>query len=232
MENEKTFSHWYFRHPAHQEIAQSRYYLKDSFGKLIETDISQCFVRVTKHLTGICVDLDDRRIQKDVTTVDVLQYNDAVDILQHMLEKRLLPGGRVLAQSGTKTTNLNNCFVLHSADNKQAILNLQKNHFLIQSGGGGVGINASVWRPRWSWVAGNNARSCGAIGWVSLLSTQSALISQSGNRSGANLCLLEDWHPDLLDYIDWKTIHNWSSVISEFASIYDPSLYNLSELCT
>ena len=201
---EQEYKSAFFLHPAHEEIAKARYYLKDGKGELVEKEIEDVFKRVAMYLYG------------GIESSAIAQ----VTVLA-MLNKQLLPGGRILAQAGTRVKNLLNCFVIGADDNRETIMELNRKHFVIQTDGGGVGLNASVWRPRGSWVAGNQSRSCGAIGFISLLSTQASIISQGGNRSGANLAILEDWHPDLLDFIEWKSKHNWFLAISEFANIHD-----------
>lgn len=213
-----SYNHWYFRHPAHEQIAQDRYYLKDDQGNLLETDIQQVFQRVVKHLTGI-----------DPLSPEINVNDDAYTVYMNLIKKRLMPGGRILAQAGTRTTNLNNCFVLGFEDNRETISKVQHQHFMIQSQGGGTGFNISKLRPRWSWVRGNQARSCGSIGFTSGFSYWSSLIAQGGNRSGANLAMLEDWHPDLLDFIDWKSNHSWANQIQQFATITNSDGYGIYE---
>ena len=239
------YDHWLFKHPVHQEIAQDRYYLKDERGELVEHDISTVFARVVRHLTGFEFSLQLQADTREWTVCPIpgqgwrsLQASDTVGIsaeeraqrlLEVMLKRRLMGGGRILAQAGTRVTNLNNCFVLGSGDSREEISALMHEHLMIQSGGGGTGIDASVWRPRWSWVKGNQSRSCGAIGWISLISRQAAVVQQGGNRSGANLAKLDDWHPDLLDFINWKTEHNWMQQFREFANVFDQEACKLFE---
>jgi adenosylcobalamin-dependent ribonucleoside-diphosphate reductase len=230
------YKHWFFRHPVHAEIAQDRYYLKGPTGEPVETDISEVFVRVVAYLTGYRFTIERSEeigwvIAHPIATPNgvTAPMRRAMDLLRNMLDRRLMGGGRILAQAGTRVQNLNNCFVLGSGDTREEISALMHQHLLIQSGGGGTGIDASVWRPRWSWVAGNQSRSCGAIGWISLISQQASLVQQGGNRSGANMGKLDDWHPDLLDFINWKTDHNWIQQFKQFANIYDQEGYKLFE---
>jgi ribonucleoside-diphosphate reductase alpha chain len=229
------YKHWFFRHPVHFEIAQDRYFLKDVHGEPIEKDISEVFARVVQHLTGFQFSMryDESAGEWLVFTIGDHQLSEdeekAKRLLEVMLKRRLMGGGRILAQAGTKVENLNNCFVLGSGDSREEISALLHQHLLIQSGGGGTGIDASVWRPRWSWVKGNQSRSCGAIGWISLISRQASLIQQGGNRSGANMGKLDDWHPDLLDFINWKTEHNWMQQFQGFSNVFDQEGYKLFE---
>lgn len=88
-----------------------------------------------------------------------------------------------------------------------------------------TGINFSTLRPSGSVCKSSQARSSGAVGYITDLSYQSANISQGGNRSGANLGLLEDWHPDLLEFISKKSNSNWENIRS-FASIIDEEAFS------
>ncbi len=75
----------------------------------------------------------------------------------------------------------------------------------IFSRGGGVGINVSTLRPRYAYVKGVNGRSSGSVSWASLYSFVTGLIEQGGSRRGALMLILNDWHPDIYEFIDAKT---------------------------
>ncbi|MBZ0288366.1 MAG: ribonucleoside-diphosphate reductase, adenosylcobalamin-dependent, partial [Anaerolineae bacterium] len=74
----------------------------------------------------------------------------------------------------------------------------------IMSRGGGVGINISSLRPRHSYVKGVNGRSSGAVSWGALYSFVTGLLEQGGSRRGALMLILNDWHPDIFDFINSK----------------------------
>ena len=74
----------------------------------------------------------------------------------------------------------------------------------IMSRGGGVGLNLSSLRPRHAYVKGVNGRSSGSVSWGALFSFVTGLIEQGGSRRGALMLILNDWHPDILDFINSK----------------------------
>jgi ribonucleoside-diphosphate reductase alpha chain len=74
----------------------------------------------------------------------------------------------------------------------------------IMSRGGGVGINLSSLRPRRAVVKGVNGSSSGAVSWGGLFSYTTGLIEQGGSRRGALMLMINDWHPDLIDFITVK----------------------------
>lgn len=198
----------YFYTPAHLEIAKARYFLKDSSGNLLETDIAESFKRET----------------------DFIYQNDSEDhklnAFKNRCEKKALPAGRPLAQAGTSVKNMYNCFVLgFKDDTREAISELKRQHFHIQSQGGGTGFDFSVLRPEGSYLKTTQGHSSGAVGFITDISYQASNTQQSGNRSGANLALLHDWHPDLYDFIFHKSQHNWEN-LRHFALIQDEGAFS------
>ena len=120
---------------------------------------------------------------------------------------KMVPGGRILAGAGvTEELTLFNCYVLHSPkDSRGGIMETLTQMTEIMSRGGGVGINLSSLRPRRALVRGVNGSSSGAVSWGGLFSYTTGLIEQGGSRRGALMLMLNDWHPDLLEFITVKT---------------------------
>lgn len=74
----------------------------------------------------------------------------------------------------------------------------------IMARGGGVGINLSSLRPRRAIVRGVNGSSSGSVSWGGLFSYTTGLIEQGGSRRGALMLMINDWHPDVVDFITVK----------------------------
>ncbi|MGI6542728.1 MAG: LAGLIDADG family homing endonuclease [Limnochordia bacterium] len=125
---------------------------------------------------------------------------------------RFSPGGRINTMLGTgQNLTAYNCYVIplksntnKGTDSRQAIVDTLGNMVEIMSRGGGVGINLSPLRPRLSYVSGVNGRSSGSVSWGALFSFATGLVEQGGSRRGALMLILEDWHPDLLEFITAK----------------------------
>lgn len=126
---------------------------------------------------------------------------------------RFSPGGRINAMLGTgQELTAYNCYVLPlegndpsiPRDSRQAIIDTLGNMVEVMSRGGGVGINLSTLRPRLAYVKGVNGRSSGAVSWGGLFSFATGLVEQGGSRRGALMLILNDWHPDILDFINAK----------------------------
>lgn len=100
---------------------------------------------------------------------------------------------------------VSNCYVIPSPrDSRGGIMDTLTQMTEIMSRGGGVGINISSLRPRHSYVKGVNGRSSGAVSWGALYSFVTGLIEQGGSRRGALMLILNDWHPDVFDFINSK----------------------------
>jgi len=195
----------YFVNPAHEAIARSRYYLKDEKGRPFEKNIFETFKRVNDYI-----------YQNDP---------DHRELAQALCEdKKIMYAGRPLAQAGTGIQNMFNCFVLGIGDSREEISECQRIHFHIQAHGGGTGINFSKLRPSGSWCKGANARSSGPEGFITAMGYLSSNIQQGGNRSGANMGILEDWHPGLLKFITKKSRGNWENV-RKFSVVTDENKF-------
>lgn len=119
---------------------------------------------------------------------------------------KLVPGGRIAAGAdASDELTLFNCYVIPSPhDSRGGIMATLSEMTEIMSRGGGVGINLSSLRPRRAIVRGVSGSSSGAVSWGGLFSYTTGLIEQGGSRRGALMLMINDWHPDLLDFITVK----------------------------
>ena len=119
---------------------------------------------------------------------------------------KFVPGGRILTAAGTdQDLTYYNCYVIPSPqDSRDGIMKTLSQMTEIMSRGGGVGINLSTLRPRHAYVQGVNGRSSGAVSWGALYSFVTGLIEQGGSRRGALMLILNDWHPDIFNFINSK----------------------------
>ena len=119
---------------------------------------------------------------------------------------KFVPGGRILTAAGTdQDLTFYNCYVIPSPnDSREGIMTTLTQMTEIMSRGGGVGINLSTLRPRHAYVKGVNGRSSGAVSWGGLYSFVTGLIEQGGSRRGALMLILNDWHPDVINFINSK----------------------------
>ncbi len=115
----------------------------------------------------------------------------------------LVPAGRVLFGAGSQTeVTFFNCFVMpFMHDSRGGISEHRKQVMEIMSRGGGVGTNGSTLRPKNALAKGVNGKSSGSVSWLNDLSQLTHLVEQGGSRRGAQMIMLADWHPDIIDFI-------------------------------
>lgn len=120
-----------------------------------------------------------------------------------LVNMNFVPAGRVLygAGSGTDVTYFN-CYVMpFVADSREGISEHRKQVMEIMSRGGGVGTNGSTLRPRNTLARGVNGKSSGSVSWLDDIAKLTHLVEQGGSRRGAQMIMLSDWHPDILEFI-------------------------------
>lgn len=190
-------------------------------GKIVALDIPQVTIEL---LDGEVVSRDIEQVDKPLET-DPGQMMDRVAKGIAMIEQtpelqkewaerfrwllddwKFVPAGRILTAAGTdQSLTYYNCYVIPSPnDSRGGIIETLRQMTEIMSRGGGVGINISSLRPRHAYVKGVNGRSSGAISWGALYSFVTGLIEQGGSRRGALMLILNDWHPDVFDFINSK----------------------------
>lgn len=122
---------------------------------------------------------------------------------QQLSTLNFIPAGRVLygAGAGTDVTYFN-CYVMpFVADSREGISDHRKQVMEIMSRGGGVGTNGSTLRPRNTLARGVNGKSSGSVSWLDDIAKLTHLVEQGGSRRGAQMIMLADWHPDILEFI-------------------------------
>lgn len=126
------------------------------------------------------------------------------DLFYRQLSKmNVIPAGRVLygAGSGTEVTYFN-CFVMPFVhDSRGGIATHRKEVMEIMSRGGGVGTNGSTLRPKSAPAKGVGGKSSGAVSWLNDIANLTHLVEQGGSRRGAQMIMLADWHPDIIEFI-------------------------------
>ncbi|MFV0480338.1 MAG: vitamin B12-dependent ribonucleotide reductase [Anaerorhabdus sp.] len=126
------------------------------------------------------------------------------ELFYEQLKKvNVIPAGRVLygAGSGTEVTYFN-CFVMPFVkDSRSGIADHRKEVMEIMSRGGGVGTNGSTLRPKSSPAKGVGGKSSGAVSWLNDIANLTNLVEQGGSRRGAQMIMLADWHPDIVEFI-------------------------------
>ena len=173
-------------------------------GEIIESDISK--LTLTKEKTP--EEMWDRLARAMASVEAPEKQQEWEEKFRYILQDwKLVPGGRIAAGAGASDElTLFNCYVIPSPhDSRGGIMRSLTEMTEIMSRGGGVGINLSTLRPRRAIVRGVSGSSSGAVSWGGLFSYTTGLIEQGGSRRGALMLMINDWHPDLIDFITVKT---------------------------
>ena len=157
--------------------------------RIIDKPLELYFEQIAKRLAYHLGEDEDEQTKKDF-------YNEVSSL-------NLVPAGRVLFGAGSNTNvTYFNCFVMPFIhDSRGGISDHRKQVMEIMSRGGGVGTNGSSLRPKNSLAKGVNGKSSGAVSWLHDLSELTHLVEQGGSRRGAQMIMLSDWHPDIVQFI-------------------------------
>ncbi|MFI8576684.1 vitamin B12-dependent ribonucleotide reductase [Rossellomorea aquimaris] len=120
-----------------------------------------------------------------------------------LVNLHFVPAGRVLYGAGAWTdVTYFNCYVMPFVqDSREGISEHRKQVMEIMSRGGGVGTNGSTLRPRNTLAKGVNGKSSGSVSWLDDIAKLTHLVEQGGSRRGAQMIMLSDWHPDIIEFI-------------------------------
>jgi len=132
------------------------------------------------------------------------QQSTWYDKFNHQLSSlNFVPAGRVLYGAGADTdVTYFNCYVMpYIKDSREGISDHRKQVMEIMSRGGGVGTNGSTLRPRNTLARGVNGKSSGSVSWLDDIAKLTHLVEQGGSRRGAQMIMLVDSHPDIVEFI-------------------------------
>ena len=185
-------------------VLEKRYLLKDENDEVIETP-NEMFIRVAKALAK--PEKDYGVADKKIKQIENLFY-------QSMASLEFLPNSPTLMNAGTGAGTLSACFVLPLTDSMEGIMKAAHDAAMVQKFGGGTGFSLSEIRPTGTPIATTHGKACGPIAVLKHLSSVSTLVTQGGKRDGANMAVMDVHHPNILDFIECKTIegqiHNFN----------------------
>ena len=147
------------------------------------------------------------RVSSYIASIDDDSLESAKEYFQLIYNKMFLPGGRILSNSGTDIKNLMNCFALPIGDSRNSIYETLQNAAEIFACGGGVGYNFSDIRERGALIVGTGGEASGPLSFMSLFD-QTGEVMQQASRRGAQIAILNVDHPDIEEFIDFKSTLN------------------------
>ncbi|WP_297465106.1 adenosylcobalamin-dependent ribonucleoside-diphosphate reductase [Thermococcus sp.] len=127
-----------------------------------------------------------------------------------------MPNTPALINSGRPLGMLSACFVVPIEDDMESIMKAAHDVAMIQKSGGGTGLNFSKLRPEGDFVGSTAGAASGPVSFMHLIDAVSDVIKQGGVRRGANMGILEVWHPDIEKFIHAKERNTGTNVLSNF----------------
>lgn len=125
-----------------------------------------------------------KRISSDLSKNEKDKELTASQFYETLKDFKFVPGGRILSNSGTnyKSTTYINCFVSgftgEDQDSMEGILAELRRQALILKSEGGYGFCCSALRPKGAFIDGIGSSTPGAVKFLDLWDTQSAVITQ------------------------------------------------------
>ena len=185
-------------------VLKHRYLLKNDNNEVCETP-DQLFRRVADALAE-----QDKKYGKSEKEVKAT----ADKFYEALASLEFLANSPTLMNAGTPAGTLSACFVLPLEDSMEHIMKTAHDAAMVQKFGGGTGFALSKLRPKGASIKTTHGKACGPIAALRLLSSVSTLVTQGGKRDGANMAVMNVHHPDILEFIDCKTvegeIHNFN----------------------
>ena len=133
-------------------------------------------------------------------------YADKIsEYFEMMTEQNFLPNSPTMMNAGGRLGQLSACFVLGMNDGMEEIMKSTSDAALIFKSGGGVGINYSDLREEGDIVASTSGVASGPVSFMNIINTVTEVVKQGGKRRGANMGIIEAWHPDVEKFITNKT---------------------------
>ena len=131
-------------------------------------------------------------------------YEDFLNYYRLMVDLKFLPNSPTLFNAGTRLGQLSACFVLPIEDSIESIMRAATEAAMIFKSGGGVGINYSKLRPQGDIVRSTGGQASGPVSFMRIIDVITDVVKQGGRRRGANMGILEIWHPDVVRFIEAK----------------------------
>jgi len=181
-------------------ILNTRYFLKNKKGELIDKAPADLFARVARAVAAAERSAKNREIWTK-------KFFDL------MMARDFLPNSPTLTGAG-RDMCLSACFVLPIEDSMESIFDAVKNAALVHKEGGGTGFDFSRLRPRGSFVKRTQGVASGPVSFLKVIDAATEAVKQGGTRRGANMGILRVDHPDIEDFIlmkkDGKSVGNFN----------------------
>lgn len=195
-----------------KEAKKATILIEEDFRHVLEDDQEQTTGIITRSLDIIEKPLEiyyEQIAKRNATGLAAVEKTEEArkewfeKFYEQLVDLKFIPAGRVIYGAGSETdVTFFNCYVMPFVpDSREGISDHRKQVMEIMSRGGGVGTNGSTLRPRNTLARGVNGKSSGSVSWLDDIAKLTHLVEQGGSRRGAQMIMLADWHPDIVEFI-------------------------------
>lgn len=167
----------------------------------------ECLIRHYVYLAKMgCMKVGFKELLRMMAESKLSVYEERIkEYYNLMVSRDFLPNTPTLMNAGARLGQLSACFVLDMSDDMYKIMQSSTDAAMIFKSGGGVGINYSDLRPEGDIVASTSGVASGPTSFMRIIDTITDVVKQGGKRRGANMGILEAWHPDIEKFVTAKT---------------------------
>ena len=126
------------------------------------------------------------------------------EIERVIIERKFIPGGRLLSQTGRQYHQTDNCFTLRAEDTREGWADLAHKCTLMFMSGGGVGVDYSEIRPFGTPLKRSGGIASGPLPLIEMVNSIGAAARQGGERRGAIYASLPWTHQDIGHFMAMK----------------------------
>ncbi len=133
-------------------------------------------------------------------------------LLEYVVDRKFIPGGRYLYSAGRPLHQCNNCFLARVEDSREGWANLLWQAGMVLQTGGGFGVDYSAVREFGSPITKTGGVASGPVPLMQMVNEVGRGVIQGGERRSALIALLDWDHPDIMKFIHTK---DWDERIME-----------------
>ncbi len=189
-------------------ILKKNYLLRELGKNIIETpaeatlrvavgvSLSSSFAQVQKTQETLDLSKELKRISKVYTTLTAMSFTYATP---------------VLFNAGCINNQLSSCIIIDADDNLQSIMRMISDSAIAQKYSSGIGMNWTGLRGKNQLIKGTNGVTSGLAPLAEMTDKLGKYIDQGGGkRTGSIAPYVADWHSDLLDVLNLRSIRDTS----------------------
>lgn len=133
-------------------------------------------------------------------------------IINYMIDRKFIPGGRYLYSAGRSFHQVNNCFLFRAEDSREGWSDLVQKCSAGLLTGGGIGVDYSNIRYDGAPIKGTGGVCTGPISLMEIINETGRFIMQGGQRRSAIWAGLNWSHKDIIKFI---TVKNHSKTLTD-----------------